>query len=191
MNKLLKTTWFFPFLVLFVMSLACNLPVVDNQTDLNSEQIPISSEAAEDLIESVENAVEQASKNEQFTLVITEAQVTSLVNIELEKVEQAPISNVQVFLRDEKIQIRGDVNQGGLSLEFTSVLSVYVDEIGRIKFNVESAKAGPFSVPQNVVDEMIANLENNFTDTFLPDSDVVIENVSIQNGEMIITGHKN
>ena len=190
MKNHIKISLFFTAFALIAMSLACNLPGYSSQSVVDSEQIPISSEAAEDLIQSIETAVGQAVSDKQFTLVITEAQVTSLVNIELENINEAPISNVQVFLRNEQIQVRGDVEQSGIKLEFTSVLTASIDENGQIKFNVISAKAGPFTIPQDLIDKMIGNLETNFAKQFLPNADVVVlDNISIQNGEMTITGH--
>jgi len=99
--------------LLALMSLACNLFNRISSTPVQSTSIPISTEAVDSLREDISTAVDDFGKGEQVTLVIDEAELSSLVAFELQKQSEPIFHEPQIYLQDGQVQVSGKVQQGG------------------------------------------------------------------------------
>lgn len=172
---------------LFMAILACNLPGSRPNTPASS--VPITTEAVQDLEQSVRSAAETAQATGEIEVVVTEAQLTSLVAFELQKQSEPVLANPQVLLRDGQVQLRGDVQQGGLNAPLEMNMTVSVDDQGRPAYKVVSAKLGPFPLPESILDQLTAQIDQAFTSQIGPEVDKMrIDSITIADGEMKIRG---
>jgi len=175
---------------LLLSSLACNLSFRRQSTQAPEEKAPVTTEAVNSLEDSAEQGYQQDLTSGEVTLVVSEAQLTSLLAFELEEAAGDVISNLQVYLRDGEIQLFGDVNQEGFSAPVKAVVEVSVDPAGRPVLNVISSSVGPFPVPGELISELEVRINKSFREqieTMSPD--LRIEKIVIENGTMIIIGH--
>jgi hypothetical protein len=128
--------------VLVVGSLACNF---GRRTATPLPTVPVTTEAVEDLEQSVEEAFDQAQQSGEINLVITEAQLTSAIAFEMEKNGTQGISDLQIRLQNGQIQMTAKVDASGFSATANVVMDVSVDSAGRPVLNVVSGQFG--SVP--------------------------------------------
>jgi hypothetical protein len=181
------------FLILIISlvsaSLACKLPFNSQPADLQPELVPVTTEAAEELREEIEEAAKAFLAGKSFTLTINEAQATSMVNLELSSIGEPGVSNLQIFLRDGQIKVVGDLSQSGLSLPVSIAMRVYADQ-GSIAYEIVEAKAGPFDLPDSITQELKSQLDQIILAQLNPgSSDFVIESITITDGIMTILGH--
>jgi hypothetical protein len=177
-------------LVLGLASLACNLSLGAPETP--APPIPVTTEAVEELEEELQDAYGQAQQGEPVTLTIDEAQLTSLVAFELEKREEESVKNPQVYLRDGQVQVFGTVDYQGVEADASIFLNVNVDAQGKPDFAVSSAYFGPFPIPDDLVAEIEANLDQAFSEQINSMSpNLRIESIEIADGAMTITGITN
>ncbi|MGH2524686.1 MAG: hypothetical protein ACRDH2_19440, partial [Anaerolineales bacterium] len=109
-------------------SLACGLPGRGGPTPPASP-IPVSTEAAGELLDVWKSAVENSS-NGEVSVVVTEAQLTSYAAIKLAEQEDPPLRDPQIFLRDGKVQIYGTAKAGSLTAPAVIILSAVVTPEG-------------------------------------------------------------
>jgi uncharacterized protein YpmS len=177
-------------LIIFVIalsSLACNFGFGRQETP--EEMIPVTTEAVENLQEAAEEAVEDAFQSGEIEIVITEAQLTSLLAFELEKRAGDQLSNLQVFLRDGQIQLFGDVDTQGISAQVKVFVAVSVDPVGRPVLEVVSSSIGPFPVPGELISEVEVVMNRAFqerVESMAPNMHV--ESIVIEDGTMTIIG---
>jgi uncharacterized protein YpmS len=177
-------------LIIFVIalsSLACNFGIGGWKTP--EEMIPVTTEAVESLQESAEEAVEGAIQNGNIEIVITEAQLTSLLTFELGERAGDQISNLQVLLRNGQIELFGDVDTQGISATVRVIVAVTVDPVGRPILEVVSSNIGPFPVPGELVSEVEVIMNKAFQEkieSMAPNMHV--DSIVIENGTMTIIG---
>jgi uncharacterized protein YpmS len=144
----------------------------------------------QELEENLESAATQASSSGAVTVEVTEAQLTSLVAFQLQSQEQQILQDPQVFLRDGQIQLYGNAVQGGLSLPVSIVATVSVAEDGTPRYEILSANAGPVPLPDSILDQLTARLDQALAGQLSPETtNMVIEEITIADGKMTITGH--
>jgi uncharacterized protein YpmS len=174
--------------VLLLAALACNMPSSDASTPA---PIPVTTEAVDQLEASLSAAATQAAQSDRVTIEVTEAQLTSLVAYGLAERGETRIQNPQVYLRDGKLTLTGDVTESGFTLPLTAVVAVTVDAAGRPQTQIESATLGPFPLPDELMAEFSAQLDQAVATNILPNSDkMVIEQITIAAGVMTITGQR-
>lgn len=189
MNIKRKYTFLLVMTSLLVASLACNLPGIKRPENITPEPLPVTTEAAEQLQEDIEEAAEALLEGKPFSLSITEAQATSMANQELQSMGESGVQNLQIYLRDGQIQVFGDVNRDGLVLPVSFAARVYAAQ-GSLAYEIVDASIGPFPIPQGLIDDLEAQLDRIILAQLSPTtSNVVIETINIQNGVMTITGH--
>lgn len=177
-------------LIIFVItlsSLACNFGFGSQETP--EEVIPVTTEAVESLQESAQEAAEGAIQSGDIELVITEAQLTSLLTFELAERVGDQLSNLQVFLRDGQIQLFGDVDTQGISAQVSVAVAVTIDPVGRPILKVVSSSIGPFPVPGELISEVELLMNQAFqekVESMAPNMHV--ESIVIENGTMTIIG---
>jgi uncharacterized protein YpmS len=178
--------------ILLLSSLACNLNFGRRVTP--EPLIPVTTEAVEELEESVEGAYQDVQTSGEIQLVITEAQLTSLITFELQKraSDELTIENPQIYLREGEIQLSGSVKRQGLSATVKVTVEVSISEDGKPMFEVVSASLGPLPVPRELLSEVEVVINKAFQEQIeLKAPGLVVESILIENGTMTIIGHFN
>jgi hypothetical protein len=185
-----KKSWLWTIIfVLAAVSLACNLPFFSPRTP--APPIPVTTEAVQSLEETAQDAYEGIQQGESVSLVITEAQLTSLVALKLQETGDQTITNPQIYLRDGKIQVIGNVNRDNLTATAEVVVAVGVDSSGQANFDIESAKLGPFPLPENLISQLETRLNLIFQQQIASLApNMVIESIQIADGQMTIEGRQ-
>lgn len=178
----------FTIAALILAALACNLP--GSRQEQQAAPIPVTTEAVQDLQENVQTAAETAQTSGEINLVLTEAQLTSMIAFELQKQEEPILTEPQVFLQNGQIQLTGNVHQGSVNAPLEMNLEVTVDEQGRPDYRVTSAKLGPFPLPDSMLDQLTAQIDQTFSEQIGPElENVEITSIDIAAGQMVIQGH--
>jgi uncharacterized protein YpmS len=173
---------------LILASLACNMPAINWQAPA-TETIPVSTEEVQNLEVTLEAAAATAQSNQSLTIQVTEAQLTSLVALELSNQEDPILHDPQVFLRDGQIELHGNVHQGGLVLPLSMIVTVSIDEQGKPDYQVVSANLGPLPLPQSMLDQLSGQLDQTLANEMGPELEkVFIEDITIADGVMTIAG---
>lgn len=174
--------------VLTVTSLACNL--TQRLFTTAKPTIPITTESAQSLESTLENAYEQAQQTGEIKFSVTEEQLTSMIALQLNQLGEQTFQNPQVYLQDGQIQVTGNVSTQGIQAPAKIVGTVNVDSSGIPSFDVTSATVGPFSIPSSIIN----NLETQFNQIFLMQinqmyPNLFVEQITIESGVMSIQGH--
>ena len=174
------------FVSLVGASLACDL-AVSGPTPPGSP-IPVSTEAAGQLSDVWKSAIANA-QNGQVSVIINETQITSFLALKLAEQQNPPLTDVQVYLRDGKVQIFGNAKAGSVSTTALVVLGVNVSAEGQISFTVEKADFGPVPVPKSLLESLSSGLNEAFTGkvgSFA--TGIKITSIGISDGNMAIIG---
>ncbi len=181
MIKPLPLLW--AFLALAVAVLACNLGKKAPPT------VAVSDQAVQDLQQGVATAVQGAINTGTLTLNISESQITSAVVLALQQKSDIPISDVQIHLRDEQIQLSGNASQKGMTLPVEIAVKVNVQDC-KPKVEIVSASAGPLPLPQEQLSGFLPMVESAITDLIASStvSNLCLTSLKIGDGTMTITG---
>lgn len=187
MFKIIKPIALFIGAVLLFTSLACNLPT--SSSDLPEGRIPISEQSAQNLEESVAQALENLQNGQPASLTINESELSSLVVYRLEGQTGGLLSQSQVYLRDGVVQYRGSLKQTPISVPVQVDIRVSAGSDGRLDYQVENASAGPFGVMQGMIDDFTSQFDQAIYSSNSQLNDIFIETVIIADGVMTITGY--
>ena len=178
--------FFVMLLSLALLALAC----IFGAPETPAPPPPVSTEAVQSLEQTLESAASQAQGSGEVNLQVTEEQLTSLVVFQLEEHGDGTISDPQIFLRDGQIQLFANVEREGISGTAKVVLEPNVDADGHPSFDVISASFGPFPIPEQIVSEVEAELNQAFLEELEDQApNTRIETITIADGVMTITGH--
>jgi hypothetical protein len=182
-----KLPLFIGLLFLFLAILACTIniggPAYPNQ------RIPVSTEAAAELLASVQTAVAAGDVSGQVTMLISEPQLTSYLASKLQAQAQPLFTDPQVFLRDGQIQIYGMAQQGYFQATVEIVLTAGVDEQGQLKIELTSADFGPLPVPADLKAAVTAAIQEAFTGAVGPAAvGFRLESITVADGTLTIVG---
>ncbi|MEN9564538.1 MAG: hypothetical protein RIR73_2782 [Chloroflexota bacterium] len=123
------------------------------------------------------------------TVTITEQQLTSWVAMELKNNPDLPLNEIQVYLRDGKVQIWGMVNG---SEESTSALIVGEIMVGANKypfFKIESMQIGQQVIPGVFVSQMEAWLNQSLGDAIAKNaSGLQLVSLKVTSGLITVSG---
>jgi uncharacterized protein YpmS len=173
-------------ITLLIVTLACQFPGFAQEQSESSPTIPVTTQSVEDLQQEVQGAIATAQSGGQINLVLTEEQLTSLAALEMQAQPDANLSDIQVRLRDNQIQITGKAVQSGLELPLSINLSISV-QAGNLHSSVVSASIGPFSLPDSVLNQITTQLDQALSDQLA--ANMVVDQITIQSGRMTIEGH--
>jgi uncharacterized protein YpmS len=151
--------------------------------------IPVSTQAAGDMIKEVQSAIETANNGGKVQIVITETQMTSLVALELLSIQEPKIQDIQIRLQNGQIQLNGKVLQNNITFPFNVVAEINVNNNGQPSTNILSAKLGPLPIPQSLLDEITSKIDQMIITEIFSSNNVVVESISIANGAITITGN--
>ncbi len=175
--------------ILMLSSLACNL--LNRISDSSIEQTPITvtNESANNLRKDLSTAIEQLKDGEKVTLVIDEAELTSLVAVELDKQSNPILYDPQISLREGGVQINGKVLQSGFMVPAQLNLILTTNSSGQPQINIKSAKIGPLELPNSVLVELTSQVDSALMHNIRPRiKDIFVESILIADGLMTITG---
>ena len=183
-----RTKLYIPVIVitLLIVTIACQIPGLARGQTETSPTIPVTTQAVEELQQEIQGAVATAQSSGSISLVLTEAQLTSLAALEMQSQPEANISDIQVLLRDDRMQITGNAVQSGLEFPLSITLSISV-QAGKPHSNVVSASIGPFSLPDSVLNQITTQLDQAFSAQLA--ANMVVDQITIQSGTMTIEGH--
>ncbi len=173
--------------MLALAGLACDLSV-GGPTPPGSP-IPVSTEAAGELTTLWSDAATTVPQGGEVSITLTEAQLTSFVALRLQTQPDAPLTDVQVFLRDGKIQLFGNAQAGNVKTTALVVVAVTVTPEGTVLFKAEKADFGPLPVPTALLDTVSTTLNEAFTGNIgSTATGLKITNLLIADGQMAIRG---
>lgn len=171
-------------LSVILASLACNLPVK------KSTVIPVTTQSAGEFSANLQQAVEEAAKSGIVDFTFSESQITSFLTLQLQSQPDPILQNPQIFLQDGQIKIHGDVKQSGLLLPFKAAINVQANGSGGMDYDLDSGSVSSIPLPKSILEQIDAQARQ-MIDTIVAEqlSNVYIENVSIADGSMTVTGH--
>jgi uncharacterized protein YpmS len=174
--------------IFILVGFACKLPTVSKS--VVTERVPVSSEAVQSLEENLSQALQDAKNGSQVSLVITEAELTSVVAFEVQSIDEPKISDVQIHLRNGQIEMYFNVQQSGITLPGEVIVSVNSDSQGKVNSNVESAKIGPLPLPDDMKSMISEQVNNAVQDQIHTNQGTVfVDSIAIENGQIFIQGH--
>jgi len=186
----MKSTRIFMSLSIFVLalaSLACTLFV--GGPDYPPTPIPVSTEQVGTLKDQVQSAQTEAAQSGTLTLTVNESQITSLLAAKLAEQTDAFITNPQVYLRNQEIQVYGKATQGNFQANVRIVFTIALDAEGKPVIDITSADFGPLPAPEGLNSAISAMVDEAFTGTIGPAATGFrLENINIADGVMTITG---
>jgi hypothetical protein len=143
--------------------------------------------AGEEARTKLQNALPQPGS--LATVTLNEQQVTSLLAAELANNPDLPLSNVQVYLRDEKIQIWGMVAGSTSSTSALILGTLVINEDQQLGVEVESVQIGDQVIPGLLVSQGETWLNESLAthiNSQLPGLEIM--NINISNGLITISG---
>jgi uncharacterized protein YpmS len=175
-------------LVLFVASIACNLPFSSDDDTPTLEPIPVSENAVQQLEQNLQNSLASVAGGETVTLIVDQIQLTSLLATQIQYDPESPLTDVQVYLLDDQAQFRAKLQQSGISIPVVMDLTLYTSDAGTIAYDVVEAKLGPLPMPDNILQQFTLGLDNALLSPESQLSEIFIEDLAITPGQMTLTG---
>jgi len=180
------------FLVFAIASLACGLPISSNNQSPTA--IPVSIDKAKSLETQLNQALTQAAQTGVLSFEVTEEQLTSAMSLYLQEEQSSvdlPLKNIQVRLRDGKIYLSASTQQGFFKLPVELVAGIEAVSC-KIKFNIESASAGPIPIPKEQLNTLVPQAEQALYEqiTSSVGGNVCISSIIIQDGKLSVSGQK-
>jgi hypothetical protein len=134
-----------------------------------------------------ENALPQPGSTS--SAILTEQQLTSWLAMEMKNSPDLPLSDVQVYLRDDKIQIWGMVTGSTNSTSALIVGNLGIDSNKAPTIGVESIQIGTQTIPSVLVLKMESWLNQLLIDEISKQAPgLQITNISMENGVLAISG---
>jgi len=174
------------FSVLVASSLACAMTVAGPTPP--GSPIPISTDAAGQLA-TIWKEAKVNPTNGQFSVVINETQLTSFLAYKLADWKDAPLTNPQAYLRDNKIEIYGTASAGTITTTVSVAFSTTVTADGAIALQVASANFGPVPIPPDLLTRLSLLVNEGLTGSLSEmATGFKITSVVILDGQMTIVG---
>jgi hypothetical protein len=160
----------------------CNL--LSRPSPTPPHPIAVSTEAASQLEARIEQNL-NGQPGQQFILRMSDAEVTSLLSVELAKIDEAPVANPVLWFTKGKIYATGRlVNVIPVSADFSMVTSPHVQD-GKVVITIDEISAGAVPIPRVVLDKVSQSLNQTIDELQL---DVEITALEILEGEAIVKG---
>lgn len=172
-------------------SLACNFSRTQTPSPTPRPTVAVSTKSVQELEQNLNSAAEDLQQGKQVTLIVTESQLTSLVANNFQTESGVVLQNPQVYLRDGQVQLVGSVEQSGISLPLEFLVSIRVNSAGKLDYSIDSAKLGPFPLPQAQLDQLSSELDKAIAAQLgQGEQRIILDGITIADGTMVITGHK-
>jgi len=123
------------------------------------------------------------------SLTLDEQQITSWLMMELNNSPDLPLSDVQVYLREARIQIWGMVEGSTNSTSFLMTGTASLDLNGKPGVDIESVQIGQQVIPDILVTQAESWLNQSITDGINQQAPgLKIMNINISNGLITVSG---
>lgn len=169
----------------FLVLLACG---GSNRSEIPTppqKTIPVQEDAAERLKQNFNQAMQEATQNNEFRLRITDEELTSMVALNMEEHAEVPLSDPQIWFTAGRIYITGNVQAAGpLTLKALIVL-IPVLRNGQVDVEVEEAQMGPFDFPSGALNTITETINEALSDA---QADLNIIRLEVLEGEIFIIG---
>jgi uncharacterized protein YpmS len=173
--------------VLILSALACNLPAAAKKAAV--KVVPtIPAAEQQQLQDQLATQVSEAMSGVPVTIELTESQLTSLINLQTPNIKDAQLSNIQVTLDNNQIQIGGDAATNGISGKVNIVLAIASDAEGKPTITVTSATLGGFPLPEGVLSTISTTIDQALQGQ--TGQGFVIQSMTISDHKLIITAQK-
>ncbi len=152
-------------------------------------QAATSTQSVEEVQAQLERAITESAQTGNFTLVITQSQLTDFLAAKLAEQSSPILSAPEVVLQEGEIQVYGKAQSGLLVANISASVQVTIDENGQPKIDVTGAEFGPIPMPEGVASDLSAVLQETLTGSVGPAATGFrLESVNIADGVMTITG---
>jgi uncharacterized protein YpmS len=183
LERRVRVRYYLAILLVFILGCGpCNL--LSGEMPTPPHPIAVSTEAAGQL----ESRIRQNLKGEagqQFILRMTDAEVTSLVAVQLAKYDESPVSEPQIWFTNGKIYGIGRlVNVLPIETDFYVIASARILD-GRVVVEIEEISAGALPIPDGVLNTISQSINETVDELQL---DVEVNALEILEGEAIIKG---
>jgi hypothetical protein len=123
------------------------------------------------------------------SISLTERQLTSWLAMEMKNNPDLPLSDVQAYLRDDRIQIWGMVTGGTNSTSALIVGNLIIDSSRKPSIEIESVQIGTQAIPDALVSQMESWLNQMLLENMEKQAPgLEIMNVNVSNGMVTISG---
>jgi len=178
-----------PILILFLSSLACNLPGREPATETPLPTIPVSTEAVASLQDTLTAAKDAFENNQTVEITVNESQLTSLVAIELESDPEIPLTDPQIYLRDGQVTLIASLTQNQIAVPVEIVLVLSADGQGNPEYKVVKGQVGPLPVPENLMNRLTSRLDESLASwTRVDNRQVFVESIAVGDGNLTLRG---
>ena len=160
---------------------------MDGAPERPGAEIVIFEGAAQEARSKLETALPQPGSLSAVTL--NEQQVTSWLALELDRNPDLPITDIQVYLRDDRIQIWSMVSGSTNATSALIVGALKIDSDGQPAIEVESMQVGQQTIPDILVSQGESWLNQLITEKIgsqVPGLEIM--NINIGNGLITISG---
>ena len=182
-----KLAWGGSVIALLLSALACQVDI--GGPDSPGALEPAASEAIEPASEAWESALSSALQTGQLAVLLTEAQVTALLQQRLEQQTNPVLRDPQVTLRDGVMRIYGTTEQGPIQASVQVTIAPRLESDGTVFFEVTNADFGPFPVPEGARQSISTMLTEAFTSPMGSlATGIRITSIAIADGQIAIVG---
>ena len=148
-----------------------------------------STQSVEEAQAQIEKALTESTQTGQFSLVITESQLTAYLAAKLQEQSTPVISEPLVVLQDGAVRIYGKAQSGLLVATVSATARVAVDGNGQPQIEITQAEFGPIPMPQSLVGGLTAFLQEALTGQLGPAATGFrLESIDISDGVLTVTG---
>ncbi|MBL8062445.1 MAG: hypothetical protein JNK32_05460 [Anaerolineales bacterium] len=151
------------------------------------DSIVVSDQAGLEAKDMVENSIPQPGTLTSIT--ITEQQITSWLALEMKENPDLPLNDIQVYLRNGKVQLWGMVNNSDNATSALVIGEIKIDENKKPYFDIESMQVGQQVIPDLLVSQMEAWINQVMLENIekqLPGLQLM--NVKVTSGMVTVSG---
>lgn len=175
---------------LMIASIACNFPGLGSQAVQPTETVPVSTDAVQVLEDNLQSAIATAVHGGKVNLSITEAQLTSLVALELQNIEEPRVENLQIRLRDGQITTLAQITINGIAMDLSLISKVVLGPDNLPKTETVEAKLGPLPLPEEIVNLFTQEIDSLLAEQLVfQGQQFFVESLNISDGVMLVTGY--
>ncbi len=177
----------FTLFALLLSTLACTMNI--GGPEYVEGTIPVSEQAVQSMQDNFKAAFLNVASDGTVILTITEEQLTSYLHYKFAAQNNPLITDPQVFLQNNKMEIYGKATQGYFIANVKIVVSVGINEEGQPRISIESTDFGPLPAPKEINDTLSALIEEAYTGAVGPvATGFRIQQIGIRDGFMVMAG---
>lgn len=173
------------FSLVLLVGLACRSNDNIDQIGPPGGQITVNQEAADRLRQNFYQALQEASRNHESQLRVTNEEITSLIALELTQTGRIPMSDPQIWFTGGRIYMTGGVKPFGPFTFDSLIVATAVVDNGQLVVEVQEAQMGLFDFPDTILQSMTQTVNEALASILI---DLDITRLEILEGEMFVLG---